>query len=106
MNVTGITQERLTQMRFIYVDEQLRAYVNEDGIRTIAAHDAIVSRLKSARDQAHHDALKHLSRGRFIKFGERAAAFVSLTKILGDRRAEFFEFVLKARESLLCGGKK
>jgi hypothetical protein len=107
VNVSGISHERLAQMRFIHVDEALRAYVNEDGIRTIAENDAIVNRLRAARDQAHHDAVKNLARCKFANFGTLAARWLLLTKILGDRLPNpFWQVVMTAKALLVNGGRQ
>lgn len=99
MNVSGITNDRLADLTFVNRDEEQRAYVRQQGLIQIAINDHTVARLKCARDQAEKDAIKNLARYKFSNFGYHAARWVTLTRIIGDRKPNPFQpYVKLARE--------
>ena len=60
---------------------------------------ASLERLLAARDYAAEDAMKNLARYKFSNFGYHAARWVTLTRIIGDKKPNpFRELVQKARE--------
>lgn len=91
MNISGVSPETLKHLRFVHVDDSMRAYVTQEGLDAIADRDALCRRLKSARDEARVDALKNLGRYKFANFGYYAARWVTLNAILGDKQPNPFK---------------
>lgn len=98
LNVSGISGERLQDFSFklLWDGEPGRAYVTQTGLSNIAAIDATVGRLKYAREKAERDAIKNLARYKFSNFGYHAARWVTLNKIIGDKKPNPFKYLVDA----------
>ena len=99
MNVSGISNERLKDFETFDVlrdDGDQRAYVRQEGLTQIAVNDHIVGRLKMARHKAEQDAIKNLARYKFSNFGYHAARWVTLNRIIGDKKPNPFKYLVDA----------
>jgi hypothetical protein len=96
LNVSGISSERLKDLsiKFLWDSEPGRAYVTQSGLNSIAFNDHMVGRLKEARDQAERDAIKNLQRYKFSNFGYHAARWVTLNRIIGDKKPNPFKHLV------------